>query len=132
MKLFSCLLRLGWRSFRRAFASIWRMRSRVVCAPTRLAALGGRPQTRQRAPLPAPSQRQLAPWRRRALRARGRRVAPPLAAIPLVGGAAGIELVMGQGVIEAVRQREQRKRVSGVVWTANGLSRLRRVQFEPG
>jgi hypothetical protein len=30
MKLRSCLLRLGWRSLRRALASIWRMRSRVT------------------------------------------------------------------------------------------------------
>ena len=30
MKLLSCLLLLGWRSFRSALASIWRMRSRVT------------------------------------------------------------------------------------------------------
>ena len=30
MKLLSCLLRDGWRSLRSAFASIWRMRSRVT------------------------------------------------------------------------------------------------------
>ena len=30
MKLLSCFERLGWRSLRRAFASIWRMRSRVT------------------------------------------------------------------------------------------------------
>ena len=35
-KLRSCSLRLGWRSLRRALASIWRMRSRVTsnCLPT--------------------------------------------------------------------------------------------------
>jgi hypothetical protein len=30
MKFLRCLARLGWRSFRRAFASIWRIRSRVT------------------------------------------------------------------------------------------------------
>jgi len=30
MKLLSCLLLLGWRSFLSAFASIWRMRSLVT------------------------------------------------------------------------------------------------------